>query len=73
MKRLYKSKTNKVFAGIVGGVAEFFEIDPTIIRLVWVLVVIFTGFFPGVVAYIIAMLVVPEAPSGATGSSSSEA
>lgn len=73
MKRLYKSKTNKVFAGIVGGVAEFFEIDPTIIRLVWVLVVIFTGFFPGVVAYIIAMLIVPETPSGVKGPSSSEA
>lgn len=59
-KRLYRSKTNRIFAGVCGGVGEFFDIDPTVIRLVWLLVVIFTGVFPGVIAYIIAVLVVPE-------------
>ena len=60
VKRLYRFKKNKVFAGICGGVGEYFNIDPALIRLIWVLVVIFTGFFPGVLAYIIAILIVPE-------------
>jgi phage shock protein PspC (stress-responsive transcriptional regulator) len=59
-KRLYRSKKNKVFAGICGGVGEYFNLDPALIRLIWVLVVIFTGFFPGVLAYIIAIFIVPE-------------
>jgi len=58
-KRLYKSEKNKVIWGIVGGIGEYFKIDPVILRLIWVLVVIFTGFFPGVLAYIIAAFVVP--------------
>jgi len=59
-KRLYRSKKNRVFAGICGGVGEYFDIDPVLIRLIWVLVVIFTGFFPGVLAYIIDIFIVPE-------------
>ena len=60
VKRLYRSGKNKVFAGICGGVGEYFNVDPVLIRLIWVLVVIFTGFFPGVLAYIIAIFIVPE-------------
>lgn len=60
MKKLYRSESNKVFGGIVGGVGEYFDVDPTIIRLLWLLVVIFTGIFPGVVAYLIALLIVPK-------------
>ena len=60
MKRLYKSNKNKVFAGIVGGIGEYFDIDPVILRLVWLLVVIFTGVFPGLLAYIFATFVVPK-------------
>ena len=58
-KRLYRSDTNKVFAGICGGVGEYFDIDPTLVRVIWLLVTIFTGFFPGVLAYIIAAFVIP--------------
>lgn len=61
-KRLYRSGKNKVFAGICGGLGEYFDVDPTILRLIWLLVVIFTGFFPGVVAYIIAIFVIPPEP-----------
>ena len=60
VKRLYRSKKNRVLAGICGGVGEYFNVDPVLIRLIWVLVVIFTGFFPGVLAYIIAIFIVPE-------------
>jgi len=60
MKKLYRSKENKIFAGIIGGLGDFFEVDPTILRLIWLLVIVFTGFFPGVLVYIIACLIIPK-------------
>jgi len=60
MKKLYKSKENKVFCGIIGGLGEYFGIDPTILRLIWLLVIIFTGFFPGIITYIIACMIIPN-------------
>ena len=59
-KKLYRSKDNKVFAGICGGLGEYFDTDPTVIRLFWLLLVIFSGIFPGVIAYIFAILIVPK-------------
>lgn len=61
-KRLYRSNKNKVFAGICGGLGEYFEIDPVLLRLFWLLVVIFTGVVPGLAAYIITIFVIPEHP-----------
>lgn len=61
-KRLFRSEKNRVFAGVCGGLGEFFNIDPVLLRLVWVLVSIFTGVFPGLVAYFLAILVVPLEP-----------
>lgn len=61
-KRLYRSKTNKVFAGICGGLGEYANVDPVLIRLVWLLIVIFTGFVPGILTYIIAYFIVPAHP-----------
>lgn len=63
MKKLYRSETNKMLAGICGGVAEYFSVDATAIRLVWLLIVIFTGVFPGVIAYILALFIMPLPPS----------
>nr|MBI4156298.1 PspC domain-containing protein [Candidatus Woesearchaeota archaeon] len=59
MKRLYRSNTNKVLAGVCGGIGEYFDIDPVIIRLIWVLF-LFMG--AGIIAYIIAWIVIPKAP-----------
>ena len=56
-KRLYRSSTNRMIAGVCGGLGEFFHIDPTIIRLVWALIGL-TG--TGIVAYIIAMIIIPS-------------
>ena len=61
-KKLYRSRTDRVFAGICGGLAEFFDIDATPLRLVWTLVVVFTGFAPGVLVYILAIFIVPLKP-----------
>ncbi len=62
MKRLYRSDTDKVFAGILGGLGEYLEIDPTILRLIYILVAILTGLAPAIIGYIIAYLIVPQKP-----------
>ena len=59
MKRLYKSD-NKILAGVCGGIAEYFSVDPTLIRLAWVLSSALGG--SGVLAYIICALVFPQKP-----------
>lgn len=59
-KKLFKSKGNKVLAGIFGGLGDYFDIDPTILRLGWLVIFISTGMFPGLIAYFIAILVVPK-------------
>lgn len=63
MKRLYKSKENKIFAGVIGGIGEYLDIDPVVLRIIWIIIVIFTGFVPGIIAYIIGIFVVPPKPS----------
>lgn len=60
MKKLYKSNTDKKISGVCGGIAEYFEIDSTIIRILWVMLALFVG--SGILAYIIAALVMPNHP-----------
>lgn len=59
MKRLYRSTTNRSFAGILGGLGEYFDVDPTALRVFFVFFVLITGFFPGVLAYLIAIFMIP--------------
>jgi len=61
-KRLTRSRENRILAGVMGGIGEFFGVDPVIIRLGYLLLTVFTGFVPGIVGYLLAILVVPEAP-----------
>jgi phage shock protein C len=61
-KRLYKSKENKVIAGVMGGLGEYFEIDPVFLRVVYIFVSVFTAIFPGIIAYILMALIMPEKP-----------
>ncbi len=56
-KKLYRSHKNKMIAGVCGGMAQYFNIDPTVIRLLWVFATLFVG--AGVIAYIIATIVIP--------------
>lgn len=60
VKRLYLSQTDKKIAGVCGGIAEYFNIDSTAIRLAWVVMTVITGAIPGIVAYIIAAMVMPN-------------
>lgn len=59
-KKLYRSITDKKLCGVCAGVAKFFGLDPTIVRLVWALAVLLAG--SGVLLYIVAALIVPEEP-----------
>jgi phage shock protein PspC (stress-responsive transcriptional regulator) len=62
-KRLMRSATDRKIAGVCGGIAEYFEIDSTVVRLVWlVLLFIPVPIVPSIVAYIVAWLVMPQAP-----------
>jgi len=58
-KKLFRSKKNRMIAGVCGGIAEYLEIDPTVVRLIWVLLV-FLSFGAAIIAYIIAWIIVPE-------------
>ncbi len=61
-KRIYRSKKERMIAGVCGGIAEYFNFDVTIARLLWAAITIFT--FPvGLIAYIICWLVIPENPN----------
>ena len=57
-KKLLKSKTNKKLCGVCGGIAEYFDIDVTLVRLAWVAFTFFGG--SGILAYIIAAIIIPD-------------
>ncbi|MDD2657068.1 MAG: PspC domain-containing protein [Candidatus Pacebacteria bacterium] len=61
MKKLYRSRTNKIFGGVAGGFAEYFDLDPVIMRLFF-FGLVFSGAF--LLAYIAAWIFVPLAPEG---------
>ena len=61
-KKLYRSTENKMLAGVCGGLAEYLNIDASVIRLVYVLLSVFTVAFPGILVYIIATLIIPADP-----------
>ena len=61
--RLYRSRDDRMIAGVAGGVAEYFQLDPSLVRIVWVLLALAGGF--GVLLYIVMVIVVPEEDFGA--------
>ena len=59
-ERLYRSRTDRVLFGVAGGMADWLDVDPSVVRLVWAILVLFGG--AGLLLYIIAALVIPEEP-----------
>ena len=59
-KKLYRNTANKMIAGVCSGLAEYLNIDPTIVRLIWALISLSGA---GLLAYLIAALIIPEKPS----------
>lgn len=62
MKKLYRSRTNKTITGLLGGIGEYLNVDPVIVRIVFILLLIVSGIWPAVLVYLIAWLVVPLPP-----------
>ncbi len=62
MKKLYKSKTDKKIEGVCGGIAEYVNVDSTVIRLAFAVGILFGG--AGIWAYLICALIIPAAPDG---------
>ena len=60
MKRLYRSTYDRMLCGVCGGIAEYFQLDPSLVRLGWALFSILGG--SGVLAYIIATIIIPNDP-----------
>ena len=59
MKKLYRS-SNRIVAGVCGGIAEYFDMDPTLIRVVYLILSLFSAGFPGLLLYIILMVLIPN-------------
>lgn len=60
VRRLYRSSKNAMIGGVCGGVAEYFDWDPALVRIIFVLVSIFSAAFPGILVYLIAWLIMPR-------------
>lgn len=63
-KKLYRSKKDSIIAGVCGGIAEYFQLDSTLVRLLAILVVFLGG--AGVIAYIVAWIIIPQNPEQET-------
>lgn len=59
-KKLYRSQNNKMICGVAGGIAEYLNVDPTIVRLIFVLIALVGG--SGLLLYLIAAIIIPQAP-----------
>jgi len=63
-KRLYRSNRDIMLGGVCGGLAEYFNFDPTIVRLLFVLLAFVTALFPALLVYFVMWVIVPRNPAG---------
>jgi phage shock protein C len=59
-KRLTRSATDKMLCGVCGGIAEYLDVDPTVIRVAYVALSLFSAAFPGLILYIVLALIIPQ-------------
>ena len=62
--RLYRSRDDRIVGGVCSGLADRFDLDPSLVRILWVVLTLLTGFVPGAVLYLVMLIVVPEEPLG---------
>lgn len=58
-KKLRRSRTNKVLGGVLGGIAEYFDLDPVLVRVIYCFLTVFSAGFPGVLMYILMLILIP--------------
>ncbi|OHA60072.1 MAG: PspC domain-containing protein [Candidatus Vogelbacteria bacterium RIFOXYD1_FULL_46_19] len=73
MKKLYRSQKDRTVAGVLGGLGEYSSIDPVLLRVIFILIVLMTGIFPGVIGYLLAILIVPQGPDSTVTSTEASA
>jgi phage shock protein C len=61
-KKLMRSRTERKIAGVCAGLAQYFDLDASLVRILCIFLALATGFFPGVVTYLLAWIIVPEKP-----------
>ncbi|HHY36927.1 MAG TPA: PspC domain-containing protein [Firmicutes bacterium] len=61
-RTLYRSREQKMLAGVCGGLAEYFDLDVTIVRLALAFIIFFTGIIPGLIFYFLAAMIMPARP-----------
>ncbi|HYF28981.1 MAG TPA: PspC domain-containing protein [Candidatus Paceibacterota bacterium] len=62
-KKLYRSREHRVLMGLCGGVAAYFAVDPNLVRLIYMVLTVITGVFPGIIAYLLGIFIVPLEPT----------
>jgi len=70
-KKLYKSRKNRMLEGVCGGLADYFDIDPTLVRVLYAAVTLFTSGIPGLVLYVVLAVIMPPEPAIPTDEPSS--
>jgi phage shock protein C len=68
-KKFYRSREDRIWAGVCGGAAAYLNFDSSVTRLVYILITCFTGFVPGIIAYLVAAAVIPLEPPSITKTS----
>jgi phage shock protein PspC (stress-responsive transcriptional regulator) len=63
IRRLYRSRSNKIIGGVCGGLGDYLSFDPVFLRIIFIFLLTLTAFFPCFIAYLIAWAVIPEAPA----------
>jgi len=63
-KRIYRSRGDRMVAGVLGGWSAYLGLDPSLVRLVYVLLLILTGFIPGIFFYLVMAIIIPLEPKG---------
>jgi phage shock protein C len=61
IRRLYRSGKERILGGVCGGIAEYFEVDPVLVRLLWVLMTLMWG--AGIIMYLVAWIIIPRNPA----------
>jgi len=61
-KKLMRSRTDRKIAGVCAGLAQYLDLDTSLVRILWFFVGIVSGIFPGIIAYILAWIIIPEEP-----------
>ncbi|WP_027726340.1 PspC domain-containing protein [Tuberibacillus calidus] len=60
MKRLFRSRENRMLLGVLGGIGEYFSVDPTIVRVIYLIIMFATAFLPLTLLYFLLYLIIPE-------------